>query len=62
MNAYMQRVLDEVKARNGSEKLCLQTVEEVFQSLEPIVEKHPEYEKYAVLRECASPIVRSSSV
>ena len=37
MNAYMQRVLDEVKARNGSEKLFLQTVEEVFQSLEPIV-------------------------
>ena len=55
MNAYMQRVLDEVKARNGSEKLFLQTVEEVFQSLEPIVEKHPEYEKYAVLERMCEP-------
>ena len=55
MNAYMQRVLDEVKARNGGEKLFLQTVEEVFQSLEPIVEKHPEYEKYAVLERMCEP-------
>ena len=40
MNAYMQRVLEEVKARNANEPLFLQTVEEVFESLEPIVEKN----------------------
>ena len=55
MNAYMQRVLDEVKARNAGEKLFLQTVEEVFESLEPIVEKHPEYEKYAILERMCEP-------
>ena len=55
MNAYMQRVLDEVKARNAGEKLVLQTVEEVFESLEPIVEKHPEYEKYAILERMCEP-------
>ena len=42
MNAYMQKVLDEVKARNEGEELFLQTVEEVFKSIEPIVEQHPE--------------------
>ena len=55
MNAYMQRVLDEVKARNAGEELFLQTVEEVFQSLEPIVEKHPEYEKAAILERMCEP-------
>ncbi|NLD87941.1 MAG: NADP-specific glutamate dehydrogenase [Clostridiales bacterium] len=55
MNAYMQRVLDEVKARNPSEPLFLQTVEEVFKSIEPVVEKHPEYEKYAVLERLCEP-------
>ena len=40
MNAYMQRVLEEVKARNPHEKLFLQTVEEVFDSLVPFVEKN----------------------
>ena len=56
MNAYMQRVLDEVKARNPHEKLFLQTVEEVFESLEPIVEKNSDlYEKYAVLERMCEP-------
>ncbi len=56
MNAYMQRVLDEVKARNPHEKLFLQTVEEVFDSLVPIVEKHSDqYEKYAVLERMCEP-------
>ena len=56
MNAYMQRVLDEVKARNPHEKLFLQTVEEVFDSLVPIVEKNSDlYEKYAVLERMTEP-------
>ena len=50
MNAYMQRVLDEVKARNEGEELFLQTVEEVFKSIEPIVAQHPEYEKAGLLQ------------
>ena len=55
MNAYMQRVLDEVKARNKGEELFLQTVEEVFKSIEPIVEQHPEYEKAGLLERMCEP-------
>ena len=52
MNAYMQRVLDTVKQRDGNEPEFIQTVEEVFKSLEVVIEKHPEYEKAALL-ECS---------
>ena len=56
MNAYMQRVLEEVKARNANEPLFLQTVEEVFESLEPIVEKNGDlYEKYGILERMCEP-------
>ncbi len=55
MNAYMQRVLDEVKARNKGEELFLQTVEEVFSSIAPIVEQHPEYEEVALLERLTEP-------
>ena len=55
MNAYMQKVLDEVKARNAGETLFIQTVEEVFKSIEPIVEQHPEYEKMGLLERMCEP-------
>ena len=55
MNAYMKKVLDEVKARNEGEELFLQTVEEVFKSIEPIVEQHPEYEKAGLLERMCEP-------
>jgi len=55
MNAYMQRVLDEVKARNQGENLFIQTVEEVFKSIEGLVDAHPEYEKAALLERMCEP-------
>ena len=55
MNAYMQKVLDEVKARNKGEDLFIQTVEEVFQSIESVVDQHPEYEKVALLERMCEP-------
>lgn len=55
MNAYMQRVLDEVKARNAGEDLFIQTVEEVFKSIETIVDQHPEYEKQGLLERMCEP-------
>ncbi len=55
MNAYMQRVLDEVKARNKGEDLFIQTVEEVFKSIEGLVDAHPEYEKAALLERMCEP-------
>ena len=45
---YIQSVFETVKARNGHEAEFLQAVEEFFNTLEPVFEKHPEYieEKY----------------
>ncbi|MGI5824774.1 MAG: NADP-specific glutamate dehydrogenase [Bacillota bacterium] len=55
MNAYMQRVIDQVKARNAGEPEFIQTVEEVFKSIEVVVEKHPEYEKMGLLERMTEP-------
>lgn len=43
MNKYLDQVLETVKKRNASEKEFIQAVEEVFKSIEPVIEKHPEY-------------------
>ena len=55
MNAYIERVLKEVREKNGNEKEFLQTVEEVLSSLAPVVEKHPEYEAQALLERMVEP-------
>ena len=55
MNDYMQRVLDQVKARNAGEDLFIQTVEEVFKSIENVVAQHPEYEKTGLLERMCEP-------
>ena len=55
MNAYMQRVIDQVKARNAGEPEFIQTVEEVFKSIEVVVEKHPEYEQMGLLERLTEP-------
>ena len=55
MNAYIERVLDEVRTKNAHEPEFLQAVEEVYRSLEPIVERHPEYEKLGLLERMAEP-------
>ena len=49
MNAYIERVIEQVRHRDPDQKEFIQTVEEVLRSLEPVVEKHPEYEKAALL-------------
>ena len=43
-NAYLKKVYEDLSSRCANEKEFLQAVEEVFESLEPVVEKHPEYE------------------
>ena len=55
MNAYMQEVLNKVKARDAHEPEFIQTVEEVFKSLEVVVDKHPEYEKMGLLERMVEP-------
>lgn len=55
MNDYVSRVLDSVKKNNVSEPEFVQTVEEVFKSIEPVIEKHPEYEQAGLLERLVEP-------
>ncbi|HWS29248.1 MAG TPA: NADP-specific glutamate dehydrogenase [Clostridia bacterium] len=55
MNAYIEEVLAKVKKRDANEPEFLQTVEEVLSSLEVVVDKHPEYQKLALLERLVEP-------
>ena len=55
MNEYLKRVLEETKAKNIHEPEYLQAVEEVLTSLEPVINKHPEYEHFAILERMVEP-------
>ena len=55
LNPYIERVIAEVKAKNAHEPEFCQTVEEVFSSLSPLVDAHPEYEKNAILERMVEP-------
>ena len=52
---YVKRVYAQVEKRDGDQPEFLQAVREVFESLEPVVEKHPEYEKAGVLERLVEP-------
>ena len=54
-NAYLKRVFEGLEQRCANEQEFLQAVEEVLESLEPIVEKHPEYEENAVIERIVEP-------
>lgn len=41
MNAYIQSVIDTVKRRDNAKPEYIQSVEEVFSSLTPVIEQHP---------------------
>ncbi|MBQ7097518.1 MAG: NADP-specific glutamate dehydrogenase [Clostridia bacterium] len=53
--SYVERVIEDVKKKHAGEPEFIQTVTEVFSSLAPVVEKHPEYEKAALLERMAEP-------
>ncbi len=55
MNAYIERVIENVKIRNAHEPEFIQTVEEVFSSIEPLINAHPEYEKNDILMRMTEP-------
>jgi len=55
MNAYIERVIDQVKKRDSNEPEFIQTVEEVLYSIEPMIEKHPEYEAAGLLERLVEP-------
>lgn len=52
---YINGVFERVKARNSSEPEFLQAVEEVFHSLAPVLEKHPEWVDANILERISEP-------
>ncbi len=55
MNAYVQKVIDYVKEKHANEPEFVQTVEEVFSSISPVIDAHPEYEKADLLTRMVEP-------
>lgn len=53
--SYAQDVLAKLKEKNSSEPEFIQAATEVLTSLEPVFEKHPEYEKAALLERIVEP-------
>jgi len=52
---YVERVLKELKDRNPNEPEFHQAATEILTTLEPVVEKHPEYEKWGLLERFVEP-------
>jgi glutamate dehydrogenase (NADP+) len=55
MNNYLEKVLNDVRIKNSTEPEFIQAVEEVFTSIEPVINKHPEYENLALLERMVEP-------
>ena len=55
MSNYVQKVLDDVKAKNANEPEFIQAVEEVLSTLAPVLEANPQYEKAAILERMVEP-------
>ncbi|MEL7564951.1 MAG: NADP-specific glutamate dehydrogenase [Dehalobacterium sp.] len=53
--SYTQKVFEMVKKRNPGESEFHQAVEEVLASLEPVIEKHPEYAETALVERIVEP-------
>ncbi len=54
-NEYLKGVYEGLAARNAAEPEFLQAVREVLESIQPLVERHPEYEKYGVVERIVEP-------
>ncbi len=55
MKDYVERTIELCKEKNPGEIEFHQAVEEVLNSIRPVLEKHPEYEKAAVLERLIEP-------
>ncbi len=52
---YVERVLEELKAKNPNEPEFHQAATEILNGLKPVIEAHPEYEKAALLERFVEP-------
>jgi len=55
MSEYIEKIISEVKAKNPSEREFHQAVEEVLESLEIVLERHPEYRSAKILERMIEP-------
>ncbi|MCQ2425885.1 MAG: NADP-specific glutamate dehydrogenase [Lachnospiraceae bacterium] len=55
MNAYVESVIANVKAKHKDEPEFIQTVEEVLSSLSPVIDAHPEYVEADLLNRMVEP-------
>lgn len=53
--SYVQSLMEQVKHRNANEPEFHQAVQEVFESLELVIEKHPEYKDLGILERIVEP-------
>lgn len=53
--SYTQRVLDSLKAKYPYQPEFLQAAEEILNTLQPVVDKEPKYEKYKILERMTEP-------
>ena len=52
---YIDSILEKVESRDGHEKEFMQAMKEVLKSLEPVIAKHPEYQKNGILERLVEP-------
>ena len=60
-NEYLKRVYEGLEKRNANEPEFLQAVREVLESIQPVVEKHPEYEKAGLIERLVERSASSTS-
>lgn len=53
--SYVREVLEKVKQRNPNEPEFIQAVEEVLLSIEPVLERHPEYVEAGIVERIVEP-------
>ena len=57
-NTYLKKVYEGVALKNAHEPEFLQAVQEVFESLEPVVERRPDLEKNGIMERLVEPADR----
>nr|WP_067259702.1 NADP-specific glutamate dehydrogenase [Methanobrevibacter cuticularis] len=53
--SYVENVLKDLKNKNSNQPEFIQAATEILESIEPVFEKHPEYEKNAILERFVEP-------
>ena len=55
MNSYIENVIRDVELRNSNEKEFIQSVHEVLETLDTVINKNPEFEKNGLLERLVEP-------